>query len=236
MLRSKKKIAFVLIILIFSLSGCLLFRFLEFRDQLKDFEKNFEIDDKDGLELIFKDPVLKGSDMVWLMRTEPSIKKSKEEWTYNFIKRYKGRKNEKGDFNIPVKMKYENNLLKSMAFPERFLKYFSKELFAKFMESMGETQVKKLSKSSKTEVQNLTKESIPDAGQIEDMIGVPFSREDFESHYSYTYRYIYRNTKDKSKFYGLRFILQFDKKTNRMKELIANIRGINMTIDFSDVL
>ena len=37
-----------------------------------------------------------------------------------------------------------------MVYPERFLKYFSKELFARFMESMGETEVKKLSQSSKT--------------------------------------------------------------------------------------
>ena len=68
------------------------------------------------------------------------------------------------------------------------------------------------------------------------MIGVPYSSENFDNYYSYTYRYIYINTEDKSKFYGLKFILNFDNKTNRMKELIANIRGINMTIDFSDVL
>ena len=226
----------VFFLLIFSLSGCILFRFLEFRDQLKNFEKNFEIHDKAGLELIFKDPVLKNGDIEWLMRTGPEVKHSDKLWTYNFIKRYKGRKNEKGDFNIPVKMSFDKGRLNSMVFPERFLKYFSKELFAKFMESMGETEVKKLSQSSKTEIQNLSKESIPDASQIEEMIGVPYSREDLDNHYSYTYKYIYRNNEDKSKFYGLKFILNFDNKTNRMKDLIANIRGINMTIDFSDVL
>lgn len=239
MFKGKNIFGTALILLIVVLSGCILFRFLEFRDQLKEFEKNFEIDDKDGLELIFKKPVLEESDIVWLMRTEPSIKSdsSKENvWTYNFIKRYPGKKTENANFDIPVKMKFKDGLLNSMIFPKRFLKYFSKELFAKFMESMGETEVKKLNQSSKTEVKNLNEESIPDVNQIEQMIGLPYSREDGNGFYSYTYRYIYRNKEDKSKFYGLKFILNFDKDSNRMKELIANIRSINMTIDFSNVL
>lgn len=237
--KKSQTIALFLIIIIF-LSGCILFRFLEFRDQLKKFEQNFGIDDQDGLELIFKKPVLKDSDIVWLMSTEPvykrPVQKDIEIWTYNFIKRYQGRKSEKGNFNIPVKMKYENGLLTSMTFPDRFLKYFSKELFGKFMESMGETRVSKLDKSSNTKIKKLREQDIPDAEQIKEMLGEPYSSESKDEFYSYTYRYIYRNMEDRSKFYGLKFILNFDEKTNRMKELKANIKFIDMTVDFSDVL
>lgn len=236
MFNRKKIICSLALLSLLFMSGCILFRFLEFRDQLKNFEKNFRIEDKDGLELVFKDPVLKGSDIKWLMSTEPSNKKTENEWTYYFIKRYGGRKNEKGNFNIPVRMKFNNGLLNSVIFPDRFLKYFSKELFAKFMESMGDTQVMKLSQSSKTDVGNLSEESIPDASQIEEMLGTPFEKEVNETYYSYTYKYIYRNMEDKTKFYGIKFILNFDKETNRMKQLIANIKSIKMTIDFSDVL
>lgn len=240
MLFSRQLSSVLLIFLALVLSGCILFRFLEFRDQLKNFEQNFGLDDQRGLELIMQNPVLRESDIVWLMRTEPSNKKSSspgsEIWTYNFIKRYEGKKNEKGNFNIPVIMEFEEGMLASMIFPERFLKYFSKDLFGKFMESMGETEVSKLSQSSETKVKKLREEDIPDAGQVKEMVGKPYSSETGEGYYSYTYRYLYRNMEDMSKFYGLKFILSFDENTNRMKELKANIKFIDMTVDFSDVL
>ena len=56
-----RRVKFILLgFLIFGLvTGCVYLRFLKVKNQMADFNSNFEITDTDGLSLNFKNPVLK---------------------------------------------------------------------------------------------------------------------------------------------------------------------------------
>lgn len=53
------------------LSGCVYLRLLTIKNQLKDFEKNFDISGQSDLEIIFKNPVLSSEDVTFLIGAPP---------------------------------------------------------------------------------------------------------------------------------------------------------------------
>ena len=86
-LKVTPHLALILILLL--TSGCVLVRMLKVKNQLNDFDKNFDLHDKRGLTLVFKNPVLGSNDIEWLMKGEPSANKKIEKgelWTYVFEK------------------------------------------------------------------------------------------------------------------------------------------------------
>ena len=58
-LRSKIKFIFLAFFLIGLVTGCVYLRFLKVKNQMADFNKNFEITEENGLSLNFLNPVLK---------------------------------------------------------------------------------------------------------------------------------------------------------------------------------
>ena len=54
------------------LSGCILFRIYDFKEQFCDYQANFELSVDDDIELRMLNPVLLDSDVVWLLGAEPT--------------------------------------------------------------------------------------------------------------------------------------------------------------------
>ena len=61
---------FLLVIILLS-TGCVYLRLLQVKNQLNDFEGNFDLKDQNGLKLVFKNPVLLSRDIVWLTKNNP---------------------------------------------------------------------------------------------------------------------------------------------------------------------
>ena len=58
--------------LVFSLSGCLLQRLYSIREQLCDFEDNFQIVANEGVRLSILRPILLDKDVIWLAGAKPT--------------------------------------------------------------------------------------------------------------------------------------------------------------------
>ncbi|MGI9553663.1 MAG: hypothetical protein ACR2NC_01960 [Thermodesulfobacteriota bacterium] len=234
-LRSKIKFIFLAFFLIGLVTGCVYLRFLKVKNQMADFNKNFEITEENGLSLNFLNPVLKKKDMVWLMGTEPTIKESEGDpsvWVYELKKRYRGKTTEKKIYDIPLRLKYENNRLTALTLPERFTKYFSKSLFEKFLQTFGEAEISKEDRQASSKYEGADKSEIPSTKEILAVLGKPYYNRVEGEERTYVYRYKILSP-DPDKDLGVKIIYHFNKETNLLNSVEANIKGLKVLIEFT---
>lgn len=235
--RKKIALSFLAIIILSTVTGCVYLRFLKLKNQMADFNKNFEITEDNGLSLVFLNPVLKKSDMVWLMGTEPTIMEvdgNPDNWIYELKKRYRGKKNEKGDFDIPLDLKFEKNKLTVFTMPERFTKYFSKSLFEKFLSTLGQAEIDKGDKEAISTYEGAKKTEIPTTKEIMAVLGKPYSGGATKEARTFIYRYKILSP-DPEKNLGVRITYNFNKETDYLESVVANIKGLKVRISFSDL-
>lgn len=227
-----------LIFLSVSLSGCVYLRFLKVKNQLDDFERNFTLDDSGGLHLGFENPVLRDSDIVWLMSSEPEKTQqywekgqNKEKWTYVLMKRYRTADNEKGNFDIPVYFIMTDGKLTSISLPERFTEYFSIAMFRDLMDSFGDADVSRLRKESRSRVEGSDQYRLPTTREIRSVLGVPYYNQRDKKDNFYYYRY-YINTTGPEDRPGVMIKYSFDPENDELKYIESNIKGAKILIDF----
>ena len=236
-LRKKFIFFFLSLVILSTVTGCVYLRFLKLKNQMADFNKNFEITEENGFSLIFLNPVLKKSDMVWLMGTEPTIMEvagNPDNWIYELKKRYRGKKNEDGDFDIPLDLTFEKNKLTVFKMPERFAKYFSKSLFAKFLSTLGQAEIDKGDKQAISNYEGASKTEIPTTKEIRAVLGKPYILKPTNEELAYIYRYKILSP-DPEKNLGVRITFNFNKDTDFLENVVANIKGLKIKISFSDL-
>jgi len=228
----------MLLCAILLLTGCVYMRLYKVQNQLNDFDTNFELSDQGGLVLIFLNPVLQSGDMVWLMKNSPLRKEENgqgELWTYIFEKQYLTGAGEGHAYDIPILMLMQNEMVKEIIFPERFLKYISIPLLKKMFSSMGEAEINKLSKSASSIFRGSNPEEIPGIENIVDTLGKPYSIEEEEETTKYTYLYYLKNgaSEPVSDYFEFETEFVFDKESKSLEEARGKIRGLTMSLDFT---
>lgn len=237
-MNNRKFYLTILLILIVGLTGCVYLRFLKVKHQLEDFEENFSIDDAGGLTLIFKNPVLEDGDIVWLMSSEPDRNSNEDDrkvLTYILEKRYLRVRNEKKNYDIPVKFIIEEDRLSQVKLPERFLKYFSKSLFRNLLNSFAKADIKKLSKEARSSVGKSDDYKLPGTREIMTVLGKPYFSKKTDSQLIYIYKY-YINKEGPDDRPGVRFEYYFDENGEILRSVKSNIKGMDVYIDFSDAV
>jgi outer membrane protein assembly factor BamE (lipoprotein component of BamABCDE complex) len=218
--------------------SCVYLRLYKVQSQLNDFENNFELTDKGGLGLIFLNPVLESSDMVWLMKNAPLKKEKKgdgEVWTYVFEKQYMGANDEGHEYDIPLVIIMQNDMLKEVIFPERFLKDVSIPLIKRMFSSMGEADVNKLSKSANSTFRGMNPDEIPKIKNIVDTLGKPYSVEESGDTSTYTYLYYLKHsaTDPNPKVMEFEAVFVFKKEDGSLMKTTNTIRGMTVSFDFT---
>ncbi|MGB3729594.1 MAG: hypothetical protein WBA70_10140 [Thermodesulfobacteriota bacterium] len=226
-----------LFLVLLTLSSCIFFRMLDVRDQLNDFETNFDLNDDRGLTLVFKNPVLMSDDVIWLMKGSPVSVKPEQEgqlWTYVFQKQYLTSQEEGDEYDIPILMVMEDDKLTEVTFPERFLNNLSIPLLKKMLASMGNADISKLRKSASSTYTGEDPTEIPTSDNVQETLGIPYEIEDLGENSKLSYLYYLEDaqgnaTKDNLNF-ELWFIAGNDDKA--LKRVGGKIRGIKLSLDF----
>ena len=236
-MKIRKFIVFAALTLIITtlMTSCVYMRFLKVKNQMANFSENFEIDDKDGLSLIFLNPVLRPGDMVWLMGTEPTImekNESGEVWVYELVKRYKNINKEEKNYDIPFKLIFTDGKLRKINLPERFTEYFSKSLFEKFLTTFGKAEISKEDKKASSKYEGMDRTEIPSTKEILAVLGLPYYKNFAEDENTYIYRYRILSP-DPEKNLGIRITYNFDRDTDLLKSVEANIKGLKIMIEFT---
>lgn len=232
----RKVLISFLLVLCLGVGGCRLFRFLEVKSQLGDFSENFSVSDHDGLRLTFKNPVLLSEDVKWLMVYSPPVKTrvavDTHLWTYHLVKKYPGRKREKGNFDLDMGMKLRQGKLCEIVFPRRFTKYITKEVLGKVMGSVGSAEVKKLDKTSTAAVRSLEPKEIPNFSEVIEILGHPYTELNQEGGGVLVYKYRLREKTPEGKYIVFRLLLSFDEKTEKLKKLVLPLRSVRLAMNF----
>ena len=237
-IKSQRLLVFLALFLFtFSLSSCVFVRMIKVKNQLNDFETNYDLNDERGLTLVFKNPVLLTDDVIWLMKGGPvSVEKIDESelWTYVFEKQHTTSQDEGDTYDIPILMVMEDGKLTEVTFPKRFLKNLSIPLLKKMLTSMGNADVSKLRRSASSKFSGDDPAEIPTSDNVMETLGVPYKVEESEENSELSYLYYLEDSEGNADKDNLNFELWFiaGAEDKRLKRVGGKIRGVKMSLDF----
>jgi hypothetical protein len=125
-------------------TGCLYLRLQEVKNQLRDFDRFFEVNDQQGLCLVFQKPVLLAGDVEQLMEAGPASREQADDgelWTYVYEKQYANGGQEEQKFDIHTILLMQKNKLREVRFPERFLTLLPKDYLVSSLRAIGQAKV-----------------------------------------------------------------------------------------------
>ncbi len=233
----KCKYLSLILFLTFLTSSCVYLRLFKLKRQMEDFETNFSISLKDNLVLHFKKPVLLDKDVLWLASTNPDQTKNigqKTVWTYILEKRYEGYKNERKNFDITTNLFFKNHKLIALALPERFTDSFSRSFLKNILLSLGKADINKVDKVAKTTIYESKDYRLPKTKDIEAVLGKPYRIKNENREKIYIYKYFITAQKE-NKRPRLTITYVFDTKTEKLRSLQSNIKGMKIVIDFEKI-
>ncbi len=237
-IKSKRVFVFLtLLLFIFSLSSCVFVRMVKVKNQLNDFEINFDLNDERGLTLVFLNPVLLTDDVIWLMKGGPvsvEVIDGGELWTYVFQKQHTVSQSEGDTYDIPILMVIEDGKLAEVTFPKRFLKNLSIPLLKKMLTSMGNADVSKLRRSANSKYAGKDPAEIPTSDNVMETLGAPYEIEQLGENSKLSYLYYLEDPEGNADKDNLNFELWFiaDNDDKVLKRVGGKIRGVKLSLDF----
>ena len=219
------------------LSGCIFVRMLNVKDQLNDFDTNFDLNDERGLTLVFNNPVLLSDDVIWLMKGSPGSVESIEQgdmWTYVFVKQHLTSHEEGNAYDIPILMVMNDDKLTEITFPERFLQNLSIPLLKKMLASMGNADVSKFKRSARSQYEGEDASEIPTSDNVVETLGAPYEIETGNENSKLSYLYYLEDTQGNATSDNLNLELWFvaGNEDKVLKGVGGKIRGIKLYLDF----
>jgi hypothetical protein len=127
-----------------SLKGCVYLRLLEVKSQLSDFEKNFRLEDKGSLDLIFLKPVLLKKDILHLVKQGPTTIQESPKisiWQFYFQKKGEGKSQNEKEFDVPVYFFFEGEALAMVKLPKRFIEILPRPFIVESFKAIGRGKV-----------------------------------------------------------------------------------------------
>ncbi len=235
MIKRKHSIYLILLIITTLLSGCVYYRLLKLKRQFEHFEDNFELEDKKGLTLIFKNPILYKKDIKWLLNNEPTkvLDENGNSWLYILTKKNVDGIKEEKNYDIDIMTDFEKDKLKEFTLPKRFLENLSKEMLAKMFKSMGKSDVNKSEKKADTTMQG-KKEGLPTIYDVLYTLGEPNEKQEEKETTKLKYIYTVKKPENGSELKPFSLIFDFDinNQDKVIRKSVVNINGLKMVIDF----
>ena len=173
-------------------NGCVYVRLLKVKKQLYEFDQYLHLNEQENL-LTFLQPLLLPQDIIWLMKTEPTVQIDDDEflfWQYIFKKQHPEAlyQDEKGDVDIIVTMNFKNGKLQQFGLP----KQLSSKLLPGLLRLVGENKVDTRQRNITIQwkdQQLLQMASIPTRKNIEKTLGKPSIVKQINSETILSYQY-----------------------------------------------
>jgi len=234
-----RPIILTLLALMFLLSGCVFLRLLETKNQLREFNKYFDVNDNEGLVIVFKKSVILDDDILWLLKKEPTSKTKLpdgEVWTYVYKKLYLSEENKKaenGEFDIPLVFKFHRGKLSEIIFPERFLKAVSISQLREMLRAMGDAKVNELNQKASSELVG-EEINLPKIDHVYLTLGRPHSILEREGGNKLLYKYkIDSATVDNiNRRYDLELKFTIRENGRDLSDSLTKIRGLKFKMKF----
>lgn len=236
-----RPIILTLLALVSLLSGCVFLRLLETKYQLLKFNEYFDVNDNEGLVIVFKKSAILDDDILWLLKKEPTAKEKLpdgEIWTYVYKKLYvseEDKKAENGEFDISLVMKFTEGKLSELRFPKRFLKAVSISQLREMLRAMGDAKVNELNRKASSELVG-EEINLPKMDHVYLTLGRPHSTLEREGGNKLQYKYkIDSATVDKINMrYDLELKFTIRENGRDITDSLTKIRGLKFKMKFTN--
>ena len=182
----------VALLLVFSLSGCLLQRLYSIREQLCDFEGNFQIVTNEGVRLLFLRPILLDKDVIWLAGAKPpQVKVTGNElfMTYIIVKENAPHR---ANHDIPIQLRFLQlngaYTLKEIYINKSLTSVVTSELISQCLKSVCNAEKSIVGRSVKFDLKGLDRALLLTRSEVIDILGEPNRANDDEHSISYNYK------------------------------------------------
>lgn len=198
MVTLKRAFAAVLILLTLTLTGCVYLRLLQLKLQLRDFDRNFDLQTADGLVLTMKNPVLLDDDVEqffhWLPETRKKIGNA-ERWEFRWVKDHVAADGDRRPTELSLDLLFVDHKLAKLRAPETFfVATIPKTLAVSALHSLGGAKVDKSKRTAESTIgSNALAEAAAERFLTQDgvkaALGEPVDATDTEAKPKWHYRF-----------------------------------------------
>jgi len=220
------------------LAGCIYLRLLEFKRQLADFDRNFEVDLRDGVRLTFRKPVLLDGDMDFFRLIPQSRDRVgvAERWHFRWIKAPAVAGEDPDRFAIAADAMFVDHRLTRLSLPERLFVFMPKPLFLSIVRSFGHARVDREQRSASTTVREEFSGDRalrqPSEADLTGMLGAPQEIRETPGGIVWSYRYAAAPPARHAGHIDVAFTL--NPATRRVLAIRGNVFGSVLEVVFPD--
>jgi hypothetical protein len=180
------------LLLVFSLPGCLLQRLYSIREQLCDFEDNFQIVANEGVRLLFLRPILLDKDVIWLAGAKPSqVKVTGNELLMRYII-VKESASHRANHDIPIQLRFLQlngaYRLEEVYLNKSLTSVVTSGLITQCLRSVCNAEKSIVGRSVKFDLKDLDRALLLTRSEVIDILGEPNRVNDGEHKISYNYK------------------------------------------------
>ena len=214
------------------LNGCILERIFRVKNQLCDFEKNFQIEISEGFRVLLRDPVMLDEDITWLAGAEPSEQKFVgDELVMRYIAERKGIQSN-GQYDLPIELRFVR-LDGKYRFKEGYLSknladLLTDELLTQIMQSVCKSQKSLVKQQITIDIRTLDRALLPAGSKITGILGPPNTNPGIEHRQVYDYQLINNDAIDKE----ATIEIDFDDTDERIIRIKMKYLRYNLDADF----
>jgi len=214
------------------LNGCILERIFKVKNQLCDFEKNFQIEISQGFRVLLREPVMLDKDITWLAGAEPSEQHFiGDELVMIYIAERKGGPSN-GQYDLPIELRFVH-LNGEFRLKEGFLSknladVLTDDLLTQIVQSVCKSE-KCLAKQQITiDIGALDRTWLPNQSEITAILGPPNPNAGIE--HKQTYDYLLKNHDAVDKEAAIEIF--FDEADERILRIKVKYLRYNLDADF----
>ncbi len=214
------------------LNGCSLERIFRVKNQLCNFEKNFQIEISQGFRVVLREPVMLDEDITWLAGADPSEKKFiGDELVMIYIAERIGVQSN-GKYDLPIELRFVRldgeYRLKEGYLSKNLTDMLTDELLTQIMQSICKSQKSLVKQQITIDIRTLDRTLLPAKSEITGILGPPNPNSGNE--YSLTYDYQLKNNDAVDKVAAIE--IKFDDTDERILRIKLKYLRYNLDADF----
>ena len=175
------------------LNGCILERIFKVKDQLCDFEKNFQIEISDGFRVLLREPVMLDEDITRLAGAAPSEQKIVgDELAMTYIAERIGMQSN-GQYDLPIELRFVrldgDYRLKEGYLGKNLADMLTDELLTQIMQSVCKSEKSLVKQQVTIDIRTLDRRLLPNRSEITRILGPPNPDSSFGDRQIYDYEF-----------------------------------------------
>lgn len=214
------------------ISGCILERVFRVKNQLCDFEKNFQIEISEGFRVFLRDPVMLDDDVTWLTGAEPSERKyDGNELVMTYIAEKKAA-SPTVQYDIPVALRFVRvdgqYRLKEGYLGKNLTAILTDELLTQIMQSVCRSEKSLAKQQIIVDIRSLNQSLLPTKAEIIQILGL--SNRTSGNDHMLGYDYVLKNNDAVDNVAVI--AIQFDELNERILRINVKYLRYHLDADF----